>query len=64
MSTGFCVNHNASDNVHIKINGDNYAVNKRGLNIVIYSKKYKKVVDSVCFDTYANYDMRRYISFI
>lgn len=36
----------------IEINGKNYAVNSRGLNIVVYNKTAKKAVDSVCFDTH------------
>lgn len=36
----------------ILLNGINYAVNGRGVNLVIYDKKLKQVVDSVCFDTH------------
>jgi len=36
----------------IKIDGINYSKNKRGINIVIYDKKAKAVVDSVAFDTH------------
>lgn len=36
------------------INGMEYAQNQRGLNIVIYDNKTKKVIDSVCFDTCAS----------
>ncbi len=38
----------------IEIDGKNYSVNSRGLNIVIYNKAEKKLVDSVCFDTDAS----------
>ncbi|GHV27461.1 hypothetical protein FACS1894167_02510 [Synergistales bacterium] len=48
VSAGYLVG-NVSD---IKINGRNYSKNSRGLNIVIYSKKEKTVVDSVAFDTF------------
>ncbi len=36
----------------ININGKDYAVNNRGLNIVVYDKVNRKPVDSVCFDTH------------
>ncbi len=36
----------------IIIDGINYAVNKRGINIVVYDKLTDQVVDSVCFDTH------------
>ena len=34
------------------INGKDYAVNNRGLNIVVYKKSTGTAVDSVCFDTH------------
>jgi hypothetical protein len=34
----------------IVINGTDYAVNKRGLNIVVYDVQEKKLIDSVAFD--------------
>ena len=36
----------------ITINGEEYAVNKRGLNLVVYDNESGLVIDSVCFDTY------------
>ncbi|MBQ3665566.1 MAG: hypothetical protein II919_05620 [Lachnospiraceae bacterium] len=36
----------------IKIDNREYAKNKRGLNIVVYDYHLKKVIDSVCFDTF------------
>lgn len=36
----------------ILINGNDYAVNCRGLNIVVLDLKSGKVADSVCFDTH------------
>lgn len=36
----------------IKVAGTEYAKARRGLNIVVYNLVNKKVVDSVCFDTY------------
>lgn len=43
----------------IEINGRNYSINSRGLNIVVYDKEEKTVVDSVCFDLYEGLDARR-----
>ncbi|MDR2396103.1 MAG: hypothetical protein LBD57_05835 [Endomicrobium sp.] len=34
-------------------NDYNYSLNRRGLNIVVYDKRVKQVIDSVVFDTYA-----------
>lgn len=48
ISSGFEVGNTAS----IIINDIEYAVNSRGLNIVVYDKNAKKVIDSVCFDTH------------
>ena len=36
----------------IIIDKKDYSVNKRGLNIVVYDKEKKQVIDSVCFDTH------------
>ncbi|MCC8139986.1 MAG: hypothetical protein LIO67_06775 [Lachnospiraceae bacterium] len=47
-SAGF----DAGDTCSIIIAGDEYAKKKRGLNIVVYSNDLKRVIDSVCFDTY------------
>lgn len=49
-SAGYRVGNQAS----VTINGRDYAVNERGLNIVVYDKKMEKVIDSVSFDTYAD----------
>ena len=38
----------------ITINDRNYAVNKRGLNIVVFDLVTQTVIDSVCFDIYDN----------
>ncbi len=38
----------------IQIDGIEYSTNKRGLNIVVYDKKLKLVVDQARFDTYAS----------
>lgn len=37
----------------INLNHTEYAKKQRGLNIVVYDNVYRKVVDSVCFDTHA-----------
>lgn len=37
----------------IKVNRKEYAVNQRGLNIVVLSRNRLQVLDSVCFDTHA-----------
>lgn len=47
LSSGY----NAGANCVIKINDINYAINSRGINIVVYDNHYGKVLDSVCFDT-------------
>lgn len=38
-------------NASIKIEGEEYAVNGRGMNFVVYDEKSHEVVDRVCFDT-------------
>jgi hypothetical protein len=38
----------------IVIDGAEYAVNKRGLNFVVYDNERKEVIDSVAFDTHAD----------
>lgn len=38
----------------IVINGTDYSINKRGINIVIYSKERAKVIDSISVDTFAD----------
>jgi hypothetical protein len=38
----------------IKIDGVDYATNRRGLNIVVFDPITKTVIDSVCFDTYVS----------
>ena len=42
----------AGNNSAIKINGMEYSLNTRGLNIVVYDKENWCVVDRVCFDMY------------
>ncbi len=38
----------------IILNGNEFSMNQRGFNIVVYSKKYDALIDSAAFDTYAN----------
>lgn len=42
----------AGDYSSIKINDEEYSVNNRGLNIVVYDKNTEEVVSCVCFDLY------------
>ena len=46
-SWGYYVNNMAS----IEIDGEEYCINERGLNFVVYDNKTMKVIDQVCFDT-------------
>lgn len=49
MSSGFETGSDCS----IKVNGKEYAIGKRGINIVVYDKTSDELIDSVCFDTYS-----------
>lgn len=44
--------YNVGNNSVIEIDGTDYSVNGRGLNIVIFDKKSQTVADSVCIDFY------------
>ena len=37
----------------ILLDGEEYSVQSQGMNIVVYSKEHKRVIDSVCFNTCA-----------
>ena len=37
----------------IMLDGEEYSVQSQGMNIVVYSKEHKRVIDSVCFNTCA-----------
>lgn len=50
---------NAGNNSSIQINGVEYSVNERGLNIVVYDKIKARVVDSVCFDLYSGIELMK-----
>lgn len=55
VSAGFDYGNIAS----IKVDDIEYAINNRGLNIVVYDKKTERVVDSICFDTHLNLEMTK-----
>jgi len=55
ISSGFTAGSDCS----VKINGNEYAIGKRGINIVVYDKSSAKLVDSVCFDTYTGTQVTR-----
>lgn len=40
----------------ISINGNEYSLNHRGLNIVVYDKQRNRVIDTQYFDLYSNYE--------
>ena len=42
------------DDAVIKLNGVDYAVKARGINVVVYDKVQRKVIDSVCFNPFGN----------
>lgn len=52
-------NANVGSVASVKIDGTEYAVNSRGLNIVVYDTLLNKVLDSVCFDTFGDFSMKR-----
>ena len=55
MSSGFLAGSDCS----IRIAGEEYAIGKRGINIVVYDTNTGRMIDSVCFDTYSgNYVTR------
>lgn len=45
----------ANSQISVRVGGIEYAVNSRGLNIVVYDVERDLVLDSVCFDTFAEY---------
>jgi hypothetical protein len=53
-SMGFNVKRSPDCSSTVEINGNQCAVNKRGLNFVVYDKAKNEIIDSVCFDTFAN----------
>ena len=55
VSGGF----NSGNISSIKVNGHSYAMNKRGINMVVYHKEANQVVDSICFDGFGGKKFRR-----
>lgn len=51
-SSGYNATQSSKTSVKIEINGENEAIDKRGLNFVVWDKKSKTVIDSVVFDTF------------
>lgn len=49
--------YNDGNRSEIEIDGINYSVNKRGINIVVYDCENGAVIDAVCFDTHSE-DLR------
>ena len=43
----------------IKVNGIDYSLDRRGINIVVYDKDTRQVIDSVCLDTHAGLSITR-----
>ena len=53
-SCGYNAKMTASCPIEITINDTQCAVNRRGLNFVVWDKEKNEVADSVCFDTFAD----------
>lgn len=51
-SSGYNATHSNLTPVKIEVNGKNYAVDRRGLNFVVWEKKTDGWIDSVVFDTF------------
>lgn len=51
-SAGYNVNKSDKTPVSIKINDEEFCVNLRGLNFVVWDKEKNCILDSVCFDTF------------
>lgn len=45
------------DTSSIKINDIEYSLNRRGMNIVVYSKQQQQVIDQSCIDVFDNWKM-------
>lgn len=52
VSNGYNPTYDYAQPISVNINNREYAVNSRGLNIVVWDKWFEKVLDSVVFDTY------------
>ena len=53
-SKGFNCTRSDKIPIEISIDGVDYSVNHRGLNIVVWDRRKDKLIDSVCFDTFDN----------
>lgn len=51
-SAGYNVNNTKKTPIAIVINGEQQAINCRGLNFVVWDKEENHMLDSVCFDTF------------
>lgn len=51
-SAGYNAAQSDKNPIRIEINGEDIAVNRRGLNIVVWNKSNNELLDSVCFDTF------------
>lgn len=59
-SSGYNATHTDKTSIKIEINGENMAVDSRGINFVVWDKKTKAVIDTVAFDTFdGNRALRR-----
>lgn len=61
-SSGFNVNNDNKTDISIKIDGNERAVNSRGLNFVVINKHTNLVIDSVSFDTYSTNNTAKRLS--
>lgn len=43
----------------ILIDGEEYSLNREGVNIVVYSKTFQTVLDSVCLSSDHDYELQR-----
>ena len=53
-SVGYNVHNSDKEDIFIKVNGKQLAVNKRGLNFVVWDKNKNELLDSICFDTFSS----------
>lgn len=53
----------SGDMVSISVDGDEWAINSRGLNFIVIDEEIQSVVDSIAFDTYENRTVTRDDSF-
>ena len=51
-SAGFAITKNDRYPIKISVNNEDFSVNHRGINIVVWDIKENKMVDSICFDVF------------